>query len=93
MRYHGARKLELETNEYGNMERENLNWRKPSPGNMERKESALPGNLEQQWEEAEKILSSREMSLGVYRYLGIEYRGESDYGRPISVITMKQKKA
>ena len=48
------------------MERENLNWREPGPG-----------NVEQQWEEAEKILSWREMSPGVYKYNGIEYRGEN----------------
>ena len=31
--------------------------------------------MEQQWEEAEKILSWREMRPGVYRYHGIEHRG------------------
>ena len=37
--------------------------------------------MKQQWEEAEKILSWREMLPGAYRYHGIEYRGENDYGR------------
>ena len=50
-----------------------------------------PDKMEQQWEEAEKILSWREMSPGVYKYLGIECRRENDYGRPISVITLKTK--
>ena len=45
--------------------------------------------MEQQWEEAEKILSWREMRLGVYRYHGIEHRGTSDYGRPMSVVTLE----
>ena len=31
------------------------------------------------------------MSPGAYRYLGFEYRGENDYGRPISVITLETK--
>ena len=44
--------------------------------------------MEQQWEEAEKIFSWREMRLGVYRYHGIEHRGTNDYGRPISVVTI-----
>ena len=81
------------------MERENLNWRRMSPGNMKREEAEKilnwreprPGNVEQQWEEAEKILTWREMSPGVYKHHGIEYRGENDYGRPISVITLETK--
>ena len=44
---------------------------------------------QQQWEEAETILSWREMQTGVYRYHGIEHRGTNDYGRPISVITLE----
>ena len=71
--------------QWGIMERENLNWRRMSPGNMKREEAEKilnwreprPGNVEQQWEEAEKILSWREMSPGVYKYHGIEYRGEN----------------
>ena len=47
--------------------------------------------MEQQWEEAEKILSWREMQQGVYKYHCIEYRGTNDYGRPISVITLETK--
>ena len=31
------------------------------------------------------------MSPGAYRYLGFEYRGENDYSRPISVITLETK--
>ena len=31
------------------------------------------------------------MSPGAYRYLGFENRGENDYGRPISVITLETK--
>ena len=34
--------------------------------------------MEQQWEEAEKILSWREMQQGVYKYHCIEYRGTND---------------
>ena len=49
--------------------------------------------MEQQWEEAEKILSWREMLKGAYRYLSIEYRRENDYGRLISVITLETKEA
>ena len=33
-------------------------------------------NMEQQWEEPEKILSWRKMHLGVYRYHCTEHRGE-----------------
>ena len=47
--------------------------------------------MEQQWEEAEKILCWREMQLGEYRYHGIEYRGTNDYGRPISVVTLERE--
>ena len=36
--------------------------------------------MEQQWEEAEQILSWREMRPGVYKYHGIEHRGINDYG-------------
>ena len=43
-----------------------------------------------QFEEAEKILSWREMQRGVYRYHSIEHRGTNDYGRPISVITLER---
>ena len=44
-----------------------------------------------EWEEAEKILSWREMQHGVYRYHGIEHRGINDYGRPISVVTLERE--
>ena len=44
-----------------------------------------------QFEEAEKILSSREMRPGIYKYHGIEHRGANDYGRPISVIALESK--
>ena len=47
--------------------------------------------MEQQWEEAEKILSWREMRLRVYKYHGIEHCGTNDYGRPISVISLETK--
>ena len=47
--------------------------------------------MEQQWEEAEQILSWREMQTGVYRYHGIELRGINDYGRPISVVTLERE--
>ena len=47
--------------------------------------------FEQQWEESEKILSWREMKLGVYRYHGIEHRGTNNYGRPISVVTLERE--
>ena len=43
-----------------------------------------------EWEEAEKILSRREMQTSVYRYHGIEHRGTNDYGRPISVVTLEK---
>ena len=41
-----------------------------------------------EWEEAEQILSWREMQTGVYRYHGIEHRGTN--GRPISVVTLER---
>ena len=41
-----------------------------------------------QFEEAEKILSWREMRPGVFRYYSIEYSGTNDYGKPISVVTL-----
>ena len=44
-----------------------------------------------EWEEAEKILSWREMQPGVYSYHGIEHRGTNDYGRPISVVTLERE--
>ena len=47
--------------------------------------------MEQKWEEAEQILSWREMQTGEYRYHGIEHRGTSDYGRPISVVTIERE--
>ena len=43
-----------------------------------------------EWEEAEKILSWREMQTGVQRYHGIEHRGTNDYGRPISVNILEK---
>ena len=43
-----------------------------------------------EWEEAEKILSWREMQSGEYRYHGIEHRGTNDYGRPICVVTLER---
>ena len=46
--------------------------------------------MEQNWEEAEKVLSWREMQTGVYKYHGIEDRGTNDYGRPISVVTLEK---
>ena len=47
--------------------------------------------MEQKWEEAEQILSWREMHPGEYRYHGIEHRGTNDYGRPISVVTLERE--
>ena len=47
--------------------------------------------MEQQWEEAEKILSWREMRPGVYRYHGIEHRGTNEYSKPISVVTLERE--
>ena len=43
-----------------------------------------------EWEEAEKVLSWREMQTGVYKYHGIEHRGTNDYDRPISVVTLEK---
>ena len=48
------------------------------------------GNMEQQWEESEKILSWKEMQTGVYSYHGIEHRGTNDYDRPISVVILER---
>ena len=47
--------------------------------------------MEQQWEEAEKILSWREMRPGVYRYHDIEHRGTNEFGKPISVVTLERE--
>ena len=47
--------------------------------------------MEHQWEEAEKILSWREMQPGVYRYHGIERRGTNDHDRPITVVTLEKE--
>ena len=47
--------------------------------------------MEQQWEEAEKILSWGEMQPGVYRYHGIEHCGTNDYGGPISLVTLERE--
>ena len=44
-----------------------------------------------EWEEAEQILSWREMQNGVYSYHGIEHRGINEYGRPISVVTLERE--
>ena len=46
--------------------------------------------MEEQWEEAEKILSWREMQPGVYRYHCIEHRSTNDYVRPISMVTLER---
>ena len=46
--------------------------------------------MDQQWEEAEQILSWREMQPGVYNYHGLELRGTNDYGRPISVVILER---
>ena len=81
------------------MEREvkRESWRKElCPDYMEREGDSRsrephPDNMEHQWEEAEEILSWREMLPGVYRYLGIEYCGENNYGRLISMITLETK--
>ena len=45
--------------------------------------------MEQQWEEAEKISSWRDMHQGVYRFHNIEHRGTNSYGKPISVVTLE----
>ena len=42
-----------------------------------------------QFEEAEKILSWRDMRPGIYKIHNIEYRGTNEYDRPISVITLE----
>ena len=42
-----------------------------------------------QFEEAEKILSWRDMHPGIYKFYNIEHRGTNDYGRPISAITLE----
>ena len=47
--------------------------------------------MEQQWEEAEKVLSWREMHPAVYRYHCIEHRGTNEYGRLISMVTLETK--
>ena len=47
--------------------------------------------MEQKWDEAEKILSWRELQPGVHTYHGIEHRGTNDYGRPISVVTLEKE--
>ena len=44
-----------------------------------------------QFKEAEIILSWREMQQGVCKYHSIEYCGENNYGRPISVTTFETK--
>ena len=48
--------------------------------------------MEQQWEEAEKLLSWRDMHQGVYRFHRIEHCGTNSYGRPISVVTLETEK-
>ena len=45
-----------------------------------------------QFEEAEQILSWRDMQPGVYSYQGIEYRGTNDDKKPISVVTLNNLK-
>ena len=47
--------------------------------------------MEQQWEEAEQILSWSEMQPGVYRYRCVEHRSTNDYGRPISIVTLERE--
>ena len=48
--------------------------------------------MEQRFEEAEKILSWREMKPGVaYKCNGLECRGKNDQGKPISVIILETK--
>ena len=42
-----------------------------------------------QFEEAEKILSWRDMHQGIYKFHNIEHRGTNSYGRPISMITLE----
>ena len=43
--------------------------------------------MEKQWEEAEQILSWREMQPGEYKFHGIEHRGRNDYG----VVTLERE--
>ena len=45
--------------------------------------------MEQTWEEAEKILSWRDMRPDIYKFRGIEHRGKNDYGKPISIVTLE----
>ena len=45
-----------------------------------------------QFEEAEKILSWRDMHQGIYKFHNIKHRGTNSYGRPISVITLETGK-
>ena len=49
--------------------------------------------MEQQlrFEQAEEILSWREMKTGVYKYHGIECRGKTSYDKPMSVVTLETK--
>ena len=48
--------------------------------------------MEQQFEEAKKILNWREMTPGVtYKYHGIQYRGKNSCDKPIRVITLETK--
>ena len=42
-----------------------------------------------QFQEAEKIMSWRDMIPGIYNFHNIEHRGSNSYGRPISVITLE----
>ena len=44
-----------------------------------------------QFEEAEKILSWREMQREIFRFINIENRGTNSYGKPISVVTLETK--
>ena len=46
--------------------------------------------MEEQWEEAEKILSWRKMQPGVYKYHSIEHRGTNDFNKPIIVVTVER---
>ena len=46
-----------------------------------------------QFEEAEKILSWRDMHQGIYRFHNIEHRGTNNYGKPISVVTLEREGA
>ena len=42
-----------------------------------------------QFEDAEKILSWREMQKQIFRFINIENRGTNSYGKPISVVTLE----